>query len=146
MNYTLAGGGSSLTYPILQTTIDLSGANFTKLNTAPITLIATDNTNYICVVNQFCQYKNANMDLISFILVGFEPILSSAPNSCSLSLYGANIQGTEGMLNYINLTYGAPNSLHNSPLVLWSAADDASASFPEFYLTINYCLIPKLIT
>lgn len=148
MNYTKAstGGGSNLTYPMQQVTINLDSADFTKLNTTPLTLIATDNTNYICVANQFIEYHNNNINIATFALVGFEPILSAFPNSATASLYGAVIQGQSGLLSQSYLNYAGPrNALHNSNLVLWSPADDALCIFAKFTITINYFLIPKFL-
>lgn len=141
-----SGGGGSLTYPTRQVTLNLDAADFTKLNTAPITLIATDNTNYICPVNYFWEYLNVNTDPATFIYAGFEPLLGAFPNSGSLGVFGSNFQAQRGMLSYINLSYGGPNnSLHNEPLVLWSIADDPLLQFSTFRITIIYYLIPKFL-
>ena len=141
-----SSGGGALSYQLRQITLDLTGSDFTKLNTTPITLINTNNSDYICVVNQFCQYVNSNISGTTFIQVGFESLMGAAPNNCTFSLFGPNIQGARGMLSYINLTFGGPeNSLHNSPLVLWSSADDLFCTFDKFIITINYFLIPKVI-
>jgi hypothetical protein len=146
MNYTPpATGGNTLTYPLIQTQINLGGQDFTKLNTTPLQLIA-NNGSYIVPVSIVWEYNNQNIDVSSFIYIGFEPILNTAPNSAFASLYGGNMQAQRGALVQLFTTFsGIENTTGQSPLVLWSAADDPTCGFNFIQITITYYQIPTNI-
>tara|TARA_R110000868_G_scaffold126421_1_gene333480 strand:+ start:468 stop:905 length:438 start_codon:yes stop_codon:yes gene_type:complete len=145
MNYNRpAAGGTSLTYPIEQTTIDLSNKDFTKLNTSPITILPSS-TELICPINITVQYDN--IDGSSFILIGFESLLGPSLNQAWLSIIsGSIINGATGVqtLGIQAVANYFANTKTNEPLVLWSDSDDIFLTFTKFIVTITYLKIPNL--
>ena len=146
MNFTRppAAGPAPLTYPIIQETINLSSADFTKLNTSPIQILPNQ-TNYICPINITIQYTNTNVGFTTGISIGFESILPTGNFLCFFST--TSIAPLSGTFTYsiANAAGGTPSTTTDfEPLILWSNTDDIFLTFSKFIIVITYLRIPNL--
>jgi len=142
-----AGGGTSLTYPILQDTVDLSTADFTKLNTSPLTILPNLGT-YICPLNITVQYNYNGSSLDPAMYIGFESIISSSSYNSYFCLLEAQL--TPNILNVNTLSNKGPapyfpnDTLNNEPLILTANIDSTFFAVTKFIVTITYIRIPNL--
>jgi hypothetical protein len=144
-----ASGGTTLTYPILQNTVDLSTADFTKLNSSPL-IILPNLGNYICPLNITLQYNCTNSGAIplGIFFIGFESLLINNSLSAFLVYDIFSVPIPNGILTFGGRldyppTYST-NTDTNQPLVVWSNIDDTNFTFSKFIVTITYLRIPQL--
>ena len=147
MNYTPAtSGGSTLPYPIQQINVDLSGSDFTKLNTTPLEVLPSVSGYFYCPLNITLTYNNTNINSGFNIYLGFESLLNLNVATAFTRFETAYIANNRGVqtyqLNY--LLFGLENTIDNQPLVIWGQTDDPISAFTKFILTITYIQIPQL--
>ena len=147
MNYNRPPAApAGLTYPILQETINLSNADFTKLNTSPLQLLPNQSNN-ICPLNIIIQYTNSGIGLSSVLLIGFESLLGPSSGGNNICFWNASFITFQTGVFTFSTPYGAgdyANTTDFEPLILWSQIDNSGLTFTRFYATITYIRIPNL--
>jgi hypothetical protein len=134
--------------PFKQTTLNLNNADFTKLNSSPIQILAglSGLNLIICPIQINIQYENTNAGANN-IFIGYEALLNFDVFTYLYSIAAASLSLKTGSItlqcNNINFAYA--NTSFNEPLILWMPADDPSLTFNKFYLTITYLELPKQI-
>lgn len=145
MNYTppATGGGGGITQ-LHYTEIDLTGQDFTKLNTSPLQVL--DNQGQTIIPVSVTVSYNCTNGLAGFpILIGFESLLVnyltgawySAPVSGDRNIFTSQYDFTAGGATFSNLE-------STRPLVLWCANDDNTLTFAEFKVNILYLLVNNI--
>jgi hypothetical protein len=150
MNYNRPPAApAGLTYPILQETINLSNADFTKLNTSPV-VILPNQSNYICPLNITIQYINTGTGLNGQYFFGFESQLSASNGNSSFLAVDTTIAGASANNTWTIATRFAfpaswdSNTDMNEPLIIWNVTDEALLTYSKFYVIITYLRIPNL--
>jgi hypothetical protein len=143
MNYTRpATGSTSLTYPLEQVTLTISNIRLQKLNTSPWQLLPLG-FNYT-VVNANLNYDNINCNTGINLYIGYESLLAANVNSnfCDFdtALIAANF-GNIGLGTRVR-NFWTATSTNFEPLVIWQQADDTTATYNNFELTITYLKFP----
>lgn len=131
-------GNNSLPYPIGQVTIQLTTEDLQNLNTKPYTILVQGSFNN--VINASLLYSCTTCNTGINLFIGYEPLLGVASLSSFCDFDTAYISGNQGMISLGTRVrnFWINNSLDSSPLVLWQQADDASAIYSDFRLTITY--------
>jgi len=143
MNYTQkASTGNSLTFPLLQTTVQIGNGELKNLLTSPYEILPAG-YNYV-VINAYLDYRNNNLNSGSNLFIGYEALLgvqiASAFCDFDTTYIGTN-NGNIG-LGTKSRNFYISNSNNTQPLVLWQQIDDASANYDRFDLTITYLRFP----
>jgi len=122
MNYTpAASGGSALTYPIQQINIDLSGSDFTKLNTTPLEVLPSSSGQFYCPINITLTYNNTLINSGQNFYLGFESLLNVSLTTAFTRFETSYINNNRGVQSYqLNyLLFGIENTIDSQPLVIW---------------------------
>lgn len=139
----LAPSGGSLTYPIRQITLDLSLADFTKLNSSPIELITGGLGEYNCPIQIVIDYS-ANALPNDTIFIGYETLLGSniATAYCTIGTFPMSLKS--GVFNLTTRFYNNTNAdTIDESLVLWQQ-NDVNNSFKQFIIYITYITFPVI--
>lgn len=139
-----AGGGGSL----LTTTTNLTGSDFEKLNTIPLTIVSAVPDSYIVPIYFFIGYSFGNIDPNGIFING---INSLSPTNIYYSAYfqfnATDLSNTSGFLTFpvANSTFRAfPQSFNvtiNTPIVLTAPVDSAINNVQYLKIQVGYYLI-----
>lgn len=138
MNYTPAATGGGGITQLKYSEIDLTGQDFTKLNTTPLQIIDHSGASIIPVsvtVDYNCTNGIAGLP----ILIGFESLLT---NYLTAVWYSAPIGGDRNTFSsqyyFANGGSTFTNIKTQTDLVLWCNADDSTLTFAYFKVFILY--------
>lgn len=139
-----SGGGSSL----LTTTTDLTGSDFEKLNTVPLTIVSAVPDSYIVPIYFFIGYSFGNIDPNGIMINGVNVL---SPINIIYSAYfnfnATDLSNTSGFLTFpvINPSFRAytqvPNVSINTPIVLTAPVDSAINNVQYLKIQVGYYLI-----
>jgi hypothetical protein len=139
INYNIPATGNTLLYPLEQVTTNVGTLRLQKLNTSPFPIVPLGN--YISVVNVTLKYNNINLDISNAIVIGFESVINSLfPETFCQILLGGGMLGNTGVIslgtNFFNNNF--ENTLNSEPLVIYQIADDPTAVYNQFEITVTY--------
>lgn len=135
-----SGGGGNLPYSNLQQLrLDLSTADFTKLNSSPITIYTPNANEYFCPLNVTIDFNNTQWLGGLSINLAFESLFGANPSNVIqqyINLW-ANQRGVFTMNGLGFQYYGGENTTDSSSLVLTASADSL-ITFNKFIIQITY--------
>lgn len=139
MNYTLANTGGGGITQLKYAEINLSNADFTKLNTSPILVLSTTTGNTLIPVSTTVNYSCSSSSGFP-LLMGFESLLTSFLTAC---WYVSPLSSGKRILSaqYDEFTTGGAglnNIIANEDIVLKQNTDDNNLYFAYFYIYILY--------
>ena len=135
---TPVSGGTSLTFPLLQTTVSVGNSALKSLHTSPYQILPAG-FNYV-VINAYLDYRNNLLDPSINLFIGYELLLGAqiASAFCDFDTSGMGANDGNIGLGPKSHNYWMSNSNNTQPLVLWQQIDDALANYNQFDLTITY--------
>jgi hypothetical protein len=136
INYlTPSAGGSGLTYPLEQITVNLTNADLKVLNSSPFAILPQGF--YYNVINTTLKYNCSSVSSSSIMVICYES-LQAAGGTFNL-IDTTFMSGTNGMISMgLSILTSVPNSTNIEPLVLYSGLNDPTANFSLFELTVTY--------
>lgn len=142
INYTPPTNTGSLLYPLEQITLSISNIRLQKLNTSPWQLLPAG-FNYT-VINAYLNYDNINCNSGQNLFIGYESLLgaSLSSNFCDFdTTFMIATSGNIGLDTRVRNFYSS-TSTNFEPLVIYQQADDPTAIYNTFELTITYLKFP----
>tara|TARA_R110000868_G_scaffold345241_2_gene606353 strand:+ start:70 stop:498 length:429 start_codon:yes stop_codon:yes gene_type:complete len=131
-----SSGGSALTYPIEQITVNLTNAELKTLNTSPFEILPQGF--YYNGINVTLKYNNNLLNPGILLFIGYESLISSSGWMFVFDTSVFNNQfGVYSISAYSN-NQARANTLNNEPLVVYQASNDNLANYTLFELTVTY--------